>query len=188
MSLSRRLRRVRKIKSVRELIDYLTRDREFGRREIWRDIVLGEIISDELANKVAEKILSKLPRPQPVREAIPQLFMREPHEMVITARTILIRSDRHGYIEEFGFITLDKNYVISLLRDNDYYLQNEGFDSMSAKSEYIGWLTADVTEDGYYLFQVGGIEWERNFEITITPTAGVINLYNVFWKYYEFSR
>jgi len=172
------------VRRLEDLIEYLERRRE--RREWWRDIVVGEILSEQLAEKVAEKILAKLPKPAKERAPTPHLFMREPHKMFVTARTIIIRSDTHGYIEEFGFQTTNKNFKLYVKRDGEYLVPGRTYDTLDAYSEQIGWLMATVDESGLYNVGIGGFEWYREFEIAVEPTSSPLILYNVFWRYYEF--
>ena len=177
-------RRRRRIERLEDLIEYLS-----GRgREWWRDIILGEVLGEQLAERVAEKILERLPQVQAPAPITPQLFMREPHTVFVYARTILIRSTRRGYIEEFGFKTASNQFKLFVKKDGEYLVPGLDYASLDAWSEQIGWLLADVDANGLYTVGIGGIEWDREFEIAIEPLQRptTLTLYNVYWRYYEF--
>ena len=91
-----------------------------------------------------------------------------------------------GSLIEVSLTITNTNFNVYLKVDGEMLLTGKSFTELMSLSRDLAWLTAiqDPNTSEYWL-QIAGIEWKREFVLTIEPNEE-ITFYNISWSYIKY--
>ena len=156
--------------------------REKYRDRAWQPIIEAEIMADEIAKKVVSELLPRLPRERVFKPEI-----KPPHSLTKSKTFNLIEETNvAGSLIEVSLTITNTNFNVYLKVDGEMLLTGKSFTELMSLSRDLAWLTAiqDPNTSEYWL-QIAGIEWKREFVLTIEPNEE-ITFYNISWSYIKY--
>lgn len=150
----------------------------------WQPIVEAEIMADAIAEKVVERMLPNLPRPERIKPII-----QPPHEKTLSKLYEFIEEvDKEGSLVEFSLTTTNTNFKVYLQRDGESLVPGLTYTELMSLSPDIAWLTAvQKPATSEYWLQFAGLDFRNKLVIAVEPQE-TIRFYNISWTYMLIER